>query len=83
MPIMIVQHPKAEPLALAVDTLGVQSLNANKTRVRYNTNTESGSSGSPCFNINWGLVALHHYGDPLYDQARYNQGIPSRRSANA
>jgi Trypsin-like peptidase domain/Effector-associated domain 1 len=75
-PILIVQHPKGNPVALAIDTSGVQSLNANGTRVRYNTNTESGSSGSPCFDLNWTLVALHHYGDPLHDQAQYNQGIP-------
>jgi hypothetical protein len=76
MPILILQHPNTEPLKLAVDTAGVLKLFANGTRVRYATNTEPGSSGSPCFNIDWKLVALHHYGDPLHDKAQYNQGIP-------
>ena len=76
MPILIVQHQMAGPMALALDTSGVQSVNANNTRVRYSTNTENGSSGSPCFDIHWGLVALHHYGDRLHDRAQYNQGIP-------
>ena len=55
------------------------SVNANGTRVRYRTNTEPGSSGSPCFDQNWSLVALHHSGDPNFDgikQPEYNRGIP-------
>jgi hypothetical protein len=77
MPIFILQHPLAQPLKLAIDTQGVQVVNPGGTRVRYATNTESGSSGSPCFDTNWGLVALHHYGDPAFQHpATYNQGIP-------
>ena len=49
-------------------------MNNNKTRVRYTTNTEGGSSGSPCFTINRELAALHHLGDPDFTP-RYNQGI--------
>jgi endonuclease G len=30
----------------------------------YTTDTEPGSSGSPCFNDQWELVALHHSGVP-------------------
>jgi V8-like Glu-specific endopeptidase len=45
-------------------------------RVRYATNTLGGSSGSPCFNFDWDLIALHHYGDPSYNHPKYNQGIP-------
>jgi hypothetical protein len=77
MPILILQHPHAEPLKLALDTEGVLKVYDNGTRVRYATNTESGSSGSPCFDINWNLIALHHYGDPAFNhQPTYNQGIP-------
>ena len=43
------------------------SSNANNTRVRYRTNTEEGSSGAPCFDKDWELVALHHSGDPNYE----------------
>jgi hypothetical protein len=73
--LFIVQHPQGAPLQLALDTSAVITANANRTRVRYKTNTEPGSSGSPCFNIFWELVALHHLGDPAF-RARYNQGIP-------
>ena len=73
----ILQHPRAEPLKLVMDTNSI--LGANATRVRYRTNTEHGSSGSPCFDGEWNLIALHHSGDPDYaefHQPTYNQGIP-------
>ncbi len=76
MPIFILEHPNSGPLKLAMDTEGVLNVNANATRVRYSTNTERGSSGSPCFDIKWNLVALHHYGDPAFSHPEYNQGIP-------
>lgn len=73
--IFILQHPQAAPLKLAIETRSVVRVNANHTRVRYRTNTEPGSSGSPCFNSNWDLVALHHSGDPQ-EMPTYNEGIP-------
>lgn len=79
--LIIIQHPKGEPLKLVLDTQAVILTNDNGTRVRYRTNTEGGSSGSPCFDINLNLVALHHSGDPDFSLAHkptYNQGIPIR-----
>ena len=81
MPLLIAQYPHGSPLKLAIDTRAIDKdaglwLNANATRVRYATNTEGGSSGSPCFDQGWKLIALHHYGDPAYNHPRYNQGIP-------
>lgn len=75
-PLLILQHPKAQPLKLALDTDAITGLNANLTHVKYATNTEPGSSGSPCFDLAWNLVALHHYGDAGFDQPPYNQGVP-------
>ncbi|MBD2775093.1 trypsin-like peptidase domain-containing protein [Iningainema sp. BLCCT55] len=74
-PLLIVQHPKAEPLKLAFDTEAIIDINENGTMVKYKTNTEPGSSGSPCFDINWNLVALHHSGDPDWNPT-YNAGTP-------
>jgi hypothetical protein len=76
MPILILQHPKADPIKLAMDTDAVRTFNSNRTRVRYATNTERGSSGSPCFNIDWRLIALHHYGESGDQATAFNQGIP-------
>jgi Effector-associated domain 1/Trypsin-like peptidase domain len=79
-PLFIMQHPQGAPLKLALDTEGIIGTNQNGTRVLYRTNTLAGSSGSPCFDQNWNLVALHHSGDPNFDPAHkpaYNEGIPA------
>lgn len=75
--IIIAHHPEGMPMKLAIDSKSVLVVNANGTRVRYTTNTDSGSSGSPVFNMLWDLVALHHYGDPARKNQppHYNQGI--------
>jgi trypsin-like peptidase/effector-associated domain 1 (EAD1)-containing protein len=75
-PLLIAQHPQGEPIKLAMDLDAVLGLNRNATRVRYATNTEPGSSGSPCFDMNWTLVAMHHMGDPAWANPQYNEGIP-------
>jgi len=77
MPLLIAQHPSGAPLKLAVDTDSVIGPAAGGLRVRYQTNTEPGSSGSPVFDIDWNLVALHHLGDPAADlPPTFNQGVP-------
>jgi hypothetical protein len=75
-PLLIVQHPQGEPIKLAIDMDAVLGLNGNATRVRYATNTEPGSSGSPCFDMDWTLVALHHMGDPIWRNPQFNEGVP-------
>lgn len=72
-PILIVQHPDGAPMKLALDTDAVIAV--SDTRIRYATNTEPGSSGSPCFTMDWDLVALHHYGDPSWKAPKFNQGV--------
>lgn len=83
-PLFIVQHPSGRPLQVALDTEAIVRVNASRTRVRYRTNTLPGSSGSPCFDGRWQLVALHHSGDPRLHRhgrafGRYNEGIPIDR----
>lgn len=59
--------------------------NANGTRVLYNVNTRKGSSGSPCLNARFNLIALHHAGGkdwPADVPYLYNQGIPILRITN-
>lgn len=70
------QHPGLQPLKLGVGE--VLAANANATRIRYDANTERGSSGSPCLDMQLNVVALHHAGDPDYTKllGDYNQGIP-------
>ena len=73
--LFIVQHPDGKPMKLAIDSNAITGVNEKGTRVRYRTNTEHGSSGSPCFDQEWNLVALHHSGD-LEVVPNWNQGIP-------
>ena len=80
--LFIVQHPSGQPLKMAFDTDGTLSVNANGTRYKYKTNTEPGSSGSPCFDSQWKIVALHHYGDKNKENPEWNQGIPIHLIAN-
>ncbi|MCQ0970220.1 serine protease [Paracoccus sp. TK19116] len=75
-PIVIVQHPQAATMKFALDDSAVEGFVHQNRRLRYRTNTEGGSSGSPCFNWDLDLVALHHLGDPTLTDPQYNQGIP-------
>ena len=74
--LIIVQHPQGDPLRFAIDTDAVIGFVHGGLRLRYNTNTQAGSSGSPCFSLNWDLQALHHLGDPAAGPGTYNQGVP-------
>ena len=74
-PLLILQHPSHDKLKLAVNMEAMIGPNPNGTRIRYRTNTELGSSGSPCFDADWTLIGLHHSGDTRV-RPTYNQGIP-------
>ena len=78
-PLLIVQHPKGTPMKLAMDLESSMGLDKSGFRLRYRTNTEEGSSGSPCFSMDWDLVALHHFGDIGFrtPYPTYNQGVPA------
>ena len=56
----IIQHPRARRKEVAVQDNELD--NIYTTRVRYTTDTERGSSGSPVFNNGWEVIALHHAG---------------------
>ena len=75
----ILQHPQGEPMALAMDLESKMEMNGNDTRVIHQTGTKPGSSGSPCFNQFWDLIALHHAGDPAYPDLHpgaFNEAVP-------
>ncbi len=74
--ISILQHPSREPLKLAIGMNEQIVLNDAGNRIRYSVPTLPGSSGSPVFDTDWDLVALHHSGDPDSLKPEYNEGIP-------
>ena len=76
--VVIVQHPQggAKQICLTDNKI----VNIYGHRVQYTTDTMPGSSGSPVFNDEWRVVAIHHAGGDLIRNARgdrlfANQGI--------
>jgi endonuclease G len=61
----IVQHPGGEPKQLALRENKVVDL--LERFIHYQTDTAPGSSGSPVYNDEWELIALHHSGVPKTD----------------
>ncbi|KOU61512.1 hypothetical protein ADK57_27545 [Streptomyces sp. MMG1533] len=64
-PVNVVGHPDGRPKELAVRDNAL--LNQLPQFLHYRTDTEPGNSGSPVFNDQWEVVALHHAGVPAPD----------------
>ncbi len=58
--VYIIGHPKGGNLSFSIDDNLL--LDHKEPKIHYRTPTEGGSSGSPVFNQNWKLIALHHSG---------------------
>lgn len=70
----IVQHPKAERKQVSLQDNNIKNIFPN--HIRYTSDTEPGSSGSPVFNNAWDLVALHHAaGEKQNGEWVSNQGV--------
>jgi endonuclease G, mitochondrial len=76
----VVQHPNGEPKQLALREN--QIVDELEDFLHYQTDTAPGSSGSPVFNDQWEVVALHHSGVPRKDEQDRiltREGIPWTR----
>ena len=60
--VSIIQHPNGGPKAVTIRENKVSCIFDDF--IHYLTDTEPGSSGSPVFNDQWIVVALHHSGVP-------------------
>lgn len=76
----IIQHPGGQQKQISLSANVIVFV--DDTRVQYLTDTMPGSSGSPVFDENWNVVALHHSGGWLVEpnaasKSTYyrNQGI--------
>lgn len=75
----IVQHPEGRYKEVAVRE---NRLVSRFPRVlHYLADTEIGSSGSPVFNNEWRMIALHHWGEPWLED-RDEAGRPLPREVN-
>jgi endonuclease G len=64
-PINIVQHPKGEMKQVVIrENRLIDTFEGSDLFYQYEADTEPGSSGSPVFNDQWEVVALHHSGVP-------------------
>ena len=75
--VTIVQHPRGEKKQVALRDNKIVDIPASF--LHYSADTEPGSSGSPVFNDQWEVVALHHASVPAPDRAELggfmNEGI--------
>jgi endonuclease G len=60
----IIQHPDGREKQIAIRENQVVDHTGDDDYIWYKTDTAPGSSGSPVFNDQWQLVALHHMGVP-------------------
>ena len=60
-PVNVIQHPNGKEKQIAITGNEVIS-NDWKHYLFYKADTQPGSSGSPVFNNNWEVIALHHAG---------------------
>lgn len=60
MNIHILQHPEGQMMQVAFSNHGITGVYERDSLIQYVSKTSIGSSGSPCFNDQWELVALHH-----------------------
>lgn len=61
----ILQHPDGQPKHVALRDN--QVVTVTESVYQYETDTQPGSSGSPVFDDEWRVVALHHSGVPSMD----------------
>jgi S1-C subfamily serine protease len=58
--VYVIGYPQGGPLSISIQDNRVVDI--KEPMLRYRAPTEPGSSGSPVFNQDWELVALHHAG---------------------
>jgi Trypsin-like peptidase domain len=58
--VVIIQHPRGREKEIVLFNNRIRKI--SKSLLYYDADTDCGSSGSPVFNTDWQLVALHHAG---------------------
>jgi endonuclease G len=78
--VTIVQHPNGDYKQIVLRENQVIGRGERGTTLLYGTDTLPGSSGSPVFNDQYDLIALHHAGAPT--DARLDDGQAMPKDAN-
>ena len=80
-PVTIIQHPLGQTKQIALTANKIIGISGAK--LLYLTDTEKGSSGSPVFNNDWKVIALHHAGKTEEDGGLLiNPETGEKRGAN-
>jgi len=66
--VTIIQHPRGGTKQVCLTENKV--VNIFGSRIQYTTDTMPGSSGSPVFNDQWNVIAVHHAGGNLVSNSR-------------
>ena len=72
----IIQHPQGRYQEVVLHENEV--LNDTGTVLHYVSDTDYGSSGSPVFDNNWRLIALHHARQPNHKGLQVSSGMPPK-----
>ena len=64
----IIQHPQGRYKELVLREIQLVGRDELARVLHYVADTEPGSSGSPVFNNDWEVIALHHWGGPWLEQ---------------
>lgn len=78
--VVIIQHPEGGIKQIALDDNDVISV--WNQYLFYETDTEVRSSGSPVFNNEWKVIALHHYGKTFEEGGVQINAEGDRKAAN-
>src|SRR3954463_15637529 len=79
----IIQHPKGERKQICVRENKLLKYADKDPYVWYETDTVSGSSGSPVFNNSWDVVALHHSSVPETKRVKQGKDVWLTRDGKA
>ncbi|MEO0842479.1 MAG: serine protease, partial [Cyanobacteria bacterium J06643_5] len=60
MGINLLQHPGGDSMKISISRDGITGVYQERGLIQYINKTANGSSGSPCFDENGKIVALHH-----------------------
>jgi len=77
----VVGHPRGSGLQISLHDSLLLDVDDSESLLHYRTPTDPGSSGSPVFNTEWEVIALHHSGSSktprLHGSGNYeaNEGI--------
>jgi len=68
----VIGHPNVGDLVISIDDNKL--LDRDDRLLHYRAPTEPGSSGSPVFNRQWDLIALHHKGNDQLERLNEHEG---------